>query len=176
MVYTRRENTLATGRSISASTPGVDSMLSALKGMAAGSLATVPMTIFMLAMQRVLPRWQRYSLPPEKITEELVRRVRPGKPASRKERRGLSLVFHLGYGAAMGAFYNLLMARIALPAILKGVVFGLVVWFGSYLGLLPVMGISQSAPRQPLRRNVLMIGAHIVWGAVTGLAADLLSN
>ncbi|MBA2286341.1 MAG: DUF1440 domain-containing protein [Ktedonobacteraceae bacterium] len=151
-------------------------MLSALKGAAAGCLATVPMTIFMLAMQRVLPHWQRYALPPEKITEELVRRVKPGKPANKKERRGLSLVFHFSYGAAMGAFYSLLMARIALPAILKGIVFGLVVWFGSYLGLLPVMGISQSAPRQPLRRNVLMIGAHIVWGAVTGLAADALSR
>ena len=44
-------------------------------GAIAGFLGTIPMTIFMLAMHRFLPKWQRYALPPQKITEELADRA-----------------------------------------------------------------------------------------------------
>src|SRR5581483_3021185 len=41
-----------------------------LRGAIGGTIGTVPMTLFMLAMHRLLPRWQRYALPPEEITHE----------------------------------------------------------------------------------------------------------
>ena len=47
----------------------------------------------------------------------------------------------------------------------KGIAFGLGVWTASYLGLLPALGILKPATQHPLRRNLLMIGAHVVWGA-----------
>lgn len=38
-------------------------------GAAAGGAATIPMALFMLAMHKFLPRWQKETLPPEKIKE-----------------------------------------------------------------------------------------------------------
>ena len=43
-------------------------------------------------------------------------------------------------------------------------VYGLGVWAMSYLGWIPAVRILTPAHRHPLRRNLLMIAAHIVWG------------
>ena len=64
--------------------------------------------------------------------------------------------------------------RVPLPTVAQGVLFGLVVWAGSYLGLLPLLGISASGDREPLRRNLMMIAAHTVWGAAMGATANVL--
>jgi uncharacterized membrane protein YagU involved in acid resistance len=143
-------------------------------GTIAGLFATIPMTLSMLLLQRVLPQQQRYALPPERITNELARRVGVKKHLDKRQRLGAALVSHFGYGAIMGALYTLFARRIPLPSLLKGAVFGLVVWAGSYLGLLPALRLSQSAPREPSERNLMMIAVHLIWGAVTGVVAESL--
>ena len=40
------------------------------------------------------------------------------------------------------------------------------------LGLLPALGILTPATRHPPRRNLLMIAAHVVWGATLGLLTE----
>ena len=40
----------------------------------------------------------------------------------------------------------------------------------SYLFWLPGMGILKPATLHPRRRNALMLGAHLVWGAATAVA------
>lgn len=145
-----------------------------LLGATAGLLGTIPMTIFMLAMHRLLPKWQQYALPPQEITDELADRADLKKRMDNEERLGAAIVSHFGYGAAMGVIYGLISKRIPLPYLLKGTLFGLVVWVASYLGLLPALRISQSADEEPVRRNLLMIAAHIVWGSTTGIIAGIL--
>jgi uncharacterized membrane protein YagU involved in acid resistance len=83
-----------------------------------------------------------------------------------------SFVSHLGFGATVGAMYGPLARIVPLPSVLKGIVWGIAVWFANYLGWLPVVGMAEAATRQPLHRNTLMIAAHIVWGAVTGVATN----
>lgn len=145
-----------------------------LKGTVAGFVATLPMTIFMLATQRFLPKRQQYRLPPEMITSELAHRAHVSHHLNKRLVLGATLVSHFGYGAAMGAAYGPLHKRVPLPAVAQGVLFGLVVWAASYLGLLPLLGISASGDREPLRRNLMMIAAHTVWGAAMGATADML--
>ena len=145
-----------------------------LKGSIAGFVATLPMTLFMLATQRFLPKRQQYRLPPEMITSELAHRARVRHHFNKRMVLGATLVSHFGYGAAMGAAYGPLHKRVPLPTVAQGVLFGLVVWAGSYLGLLPLLGISASGDREPLRRNLMMIAAHIVWGASMGATAAAL--
>lgn len=41
-------------------------------------------------------------------------------------------------------------------------------WAGSYLELLPALGILRPATQHPVRRTALMVGAHLVWGATLG--------
>ncbi len=143
-------------------------------GAIAGFLGTIPMTIFMLAMHRFLPKWQRYALPPQKITEELADRADLEKHMNKPQILGATLVSHFGYGSAMGVLYYFVGRSFSLPPLLKGALFGLIVWSASYLGLLPALSISPSADEEPARRNILMIAAHIVWGSTTGMVANIL--
>jgi uncharacterized membrane protein YagU involved in acid resistance len=159
----REQNVLAT-----------QSSLSWLKGALAGFIATVPMTVFMLTTQRFLPKGQQYELPPELITKELAHRAHIRWHMNKTQILAATLLSHFGYGAAMGALYSPLHKNLPLPGVLKGVIFGFVVWAGSYLGLLPLLGISESAHKEPVRRNLMMIAAHLVWGLTMGLVADLL--
>jgi putative membrane protein len=59
-----------------------------------------------------------------------------------------------------------------LPKVAEGVLFGLAVWGGSYLGLLPGTGLYRSAKDEAPERNALMIAAHIIWGASLGVLVD----
>lgn len=144
--------------------------LESLVGAAAGTVGTVPMTLFMFAAHRLLPGWQKYALPPEKITQETAERadIHMNKP----QLLGASLTAHLGYGASMGSLYNTFARRVALPAVIKGGLFGIVVWGASYLGWLPAANFSVAAPEEPVKRNVLMIGAHIIWGITTAVSVE----
>jgi uncharacterized membrane protein YagU involved in acid resistance len=147
-----------------------------LSGACAGFAGTLPMTIFMLLTQRFLPRDQRYDLPPEIITKELAHRAHVRHHMNKIEVLGATTVSHFAYGAAMGTLYSPLAKRIPLPAIIKGVLFGLFIWAASYLGLLPLLGMSESGHREPGRRNLMMIAAHIIWGSSMGLIADWLMH
>jgi putative membrane protein len=99
---------------------------------------------------------------------DLLSRVNLKQHMNRKQRKRATWVAHVAYGTGLGAAYGTVSRAIPLPPVVKGVIFGLLVWAGSYLGWLPAFDVSGSAPDQPMRRNLLMIGAHAVWGAVAG--------
>ena len=147
-------------------------------GAFAGLIATIPMTLFMLLMHRLLPQWQKYALPPERITHELSERTGTDKFLDKPRLLGATLVSHFGYGAFMGTLYGTLSKRskIPLPAAVKGSIFGVIIWAGSYLGWLPAMDMAAAGTEEPLRRNALMIGAHVIWGATTGIITSLLER
>ncbi len=145
-----------------------------LKGALAGFVATLPMSIFMLATQRFLPKRQQYELPPEMITKELAHRAHVRHHLNKQLILGATTVSHFGYGAVVGAAYGPLQKRVPLSTIVQGVLYGLFVWAASYLGLLPLLGISASGHKEPVRRNLMMIAAHVVWGASMGAMARLL--
>jgi uncharacterized membrane protein YagU involved in acid resistance len=145
-------------------------------GLLAGFLATLPMTVFMMLLFRRLPRKEQYPLPPRQIAMELAEKAGVKPRLEETERTGLTLLAHFAYGTVMGALYSLFVGKVPGPALLKGMAFGLVVWAGSYLVLLPALGILRSATHHPLRRNVLMISAHIIWGAVLGWTVQALTK
>lgn len=142
-----------------------------LKGAFAGFVATLPMSLFMLATQRFLPKRQRYALPPEIITKELAHKAHVRWRMNKELIVGATLVSHFGYGATMGVLYSPLAKRNVLPAPLQGGLFGLVVWAASYLCLLPLVGMLESGHRESARRNLMMVAAHLVWGATMGVVA-----
>ena len=145
-----------------------------LQGAIAGLIATVPMTIFMFSTQRFLPKGQRYDLPPEIITKELAERAQVKQHMNKAQILVATTASHFGYGAIMGILYNLLGRRLPLTSSLKGIVFGLLIWGASYPALLPLLGFSESSQGETTRRNLMMIGAHIVWGVSTGVVTELL--
>lgn len=147
-----------------------------LKGAIAGSIATAPMTVTMLAMHRYLVNWPRPSVPPKKIALGLAHRVGLKKHMDRPQQKTFAWVSHVAYGASMGSVYGSLVRRIPLPSSVKGIGFGLIVWAVSYLGWLPALELPGSAPDESWRRNAMMIAAHVVWGGTLGLIDKLLGE
>jgi hypothetical protein len=146
-----------------------------VRGALAGFVATLPMTVFMVALHKLLPWWERYPLPPWQITDRLLKRAGLKEEVGEEEQQAATLVNHFGFGAAMGAIYGLLAALFSIPSVLGGLVFGLIVWMGSYLGWLPAARILPPATKHPAGRNILMIVAHLVWGSVLALLVQRLS-
>ena len=135
-----------------------------LWGALAGTLATVPMTLAMVAMHRRLPFWQRTPLPPRPVTRNLLQPVGSWQQLDEAAKKQLVAAAHLGYGAATGAVTAAGSGGKKLSPLLAGPLLGSAIWAGSYLGWLPALGVLSSAVRQPWRRNLLMLSAHWVWG------------
>lgn len=137
----------------------------------AGCVATVPMTWTMELLHRYLPQRERYPLPPREITMKVAEEAGLEDDLDEQERLRLTLLAHFGMGSAAGALYEPLTSNLPLPALLRGAAYGLAVWGGNYLGLLPALGILTPATRHPPRRTALMIAAHLVWGMSLALLA-----
>lgn len=146
------------------------------RGLLAGCAATVPMTVFMIAARRLLPENQRYSLPPYQITMRAADAVGVAQDMDKPQRIGATWLGHLGYGSAMGGVYACTAEKVSAPPLAKGVIYGLLVWAIGYLGWLPLAGILNMPDEQSTRRNILMIAAHVIWGATLGLAHHKLSD
>jgi uncharacterized membrane protein YagU involved in acid resistance len=137
-----------------------------LIGALGGIVGTAAMTVAMRRMHRRLANQERYALPPREIIESVTRPARAHRRADEGDLQALTLGAHFAYGAATAALYNL-----ARPdhGVAGGAAYGLLVWAASYLGWIPGLAILDPATRHPLRRNGLMLAAHLVWGATTAL-------
>lgn len=121
-------------------------------GALAGLSATMAMTTAMRHLWPLLEPRNRYPLPPREIISRLT------TPSTESGARLSSVLAHFGFGAFAGALYA------SLPQRMSGMLFGVAVWAGSYLGWLPALGILKPATRHPPERNLLMLAVHLVWG------------
>lgn len=129
-----------------------------------GVLATVPMTITMFGARRLgLMR----ELPPKTITNAALDAADVDAPE--RDANALAGVAHLAYGAGCGALYAAIAprSRVSTGAVL-GMTFGTVVWFASYQGWVPAVGIMPPASRDRPGRPATMFIAHLVFGATLG--------
>jgi Protein of unknown function (DUF1440) len=149
-----------------------NTMTDVLEGVAAGLVATGPMTWTMWATDRLLPPRARRHLPPVQITEELLDKADLHDSLDRSQRETLATAVHYAFGAAAGGLLGLAAKKSPFPTPVTGAVVGSLVWAGSYLGWLPALGIRQSATQDYAGRNAQMIAAHLVWGAVAGALLD----
>lgn len=146
-------------------------------GVLAGLAATAPMTAAMAALHQELPREEQYPLPPREVTLGMAEKAGvAGELQTEEAQRAATWTAHFAYGAGMGALYAGLAEQLPGPPAARGVVFGLAVWAGSYLGWLPAAGIRAGSTKQPPRREAIMVAAHVVYGASLGLLYDQLSN
>jgi uncharacterized membrane protein YagU involved in acid resistance len=143
-----------------------------LIGAVAGTVATIPMTVFMETMHRRLPGEPPRPLPPREVAEGLAVKAGARGDMSERQMQDLSLMLHAGYGAATGALFGLLAPKRPPTALAAGMLFGLGVWAASYLGWLPRLGVRQPIEYDPPARTQLMIASHLVWGASAGLIAS----
>lgn len=147
-----------------------------LRGAAAGTVATLPMTIFMLTSWLQLPNRELNPLPPRRITRRFLRESGLRPHMSEPKEQTLTWLLHFLFGAAAGSLYGILDEKIPGRDAVKGTLAGMAVWSGSYLGWIPALGILPPATRHPWRMNVLMIAAHFVWGISLGLLTRMFKS
>ena len=142
-----------------------------------GIFATSTMTLGFLRFFKMLPYSQRSPLPPATLTSETLQTVGINDHLQSQGRENAALISHYGYGIASGILYSLLPLSFRRSPILSGLGFGCAVWGLSYFGWIPVFGYRASGPKMPANRNLLMLSAHLIWGATLGYAqAELQRN
>ena len=138
----------------------------AVQGMVAGAVATVPMSAVMLVAGRTGAMGKQ---PPEQVTEKAMDAAGVDD-TSEGEQHATASIAHLAFGAGGGAAFALLQRRLDLPVptVVQGVAFGLAVWAVSYQGWIPALRILPPADDDRPGRQRAMIAAHIVYGGVLG--------
>ena len=134
-------------------------------GAIAGFVGTMAMTAAMRRLHRRLPAEERYPLTPREIVDSVGDQLQV--PLADETARDVTTAAHFLYGAAMGA---LIAAMNPDPNKRGGAAAGAAVWLASYMGWIPAVGALAPASDHPARRNALMIGVHLVWGATTAAA------
>ncbi|HEY0087158.1 MAG TPA: hypothetical protein VGB65_14765 [Allosphingosinicella sp.] len=134
-------------------------------GAIAGFVGTMAMTSAMQRLHKRLPERERYPLTPREIVDSTAEKA--GVSLGNEAAKDITTAAHFAYGAAMGA---LIAAMNPEPSKKTGAAAGLLVWLASYLGWIPAMNVLEPATEHPRRRNLLMIGVHLVWGAATASA------
>jgi hypothetical protein len=107
------------------------------------------------------------TMPPVKITARLLDRVRVRRRGD--EQDVAATLLHFAFGAAAGGVFGLVRRRLPLPPVLAGVAYGAGVWFVSYKGWVPALGIMPPPERDRPGRPQSMLVAHLVYGATLGL-------
>jgi uncharacterized membrane protein YagU involved in acid resistance len=149
----------------------------ALAGAVSGLAATVPMTLAMFVMQRLLPRREQTTLEPRRISDDMLRKADLDDDVSERGKEQFSAAAHFGYGAGVGMIYAMADRFLPLPRGLRGPAYGLLVWAASYAGWLPAVKTLPPPQRRPAGRNALLIVSHLVWGAAAqGMTRLLLGH
>jgi hypothetical protein len=139
----------------------------AVTGALAGCAATLPMSAVMLVARRggIMHRRQ----PPEEIVDRAA--TRAGIAADRDTIQPVAVASHFAFGAAAGALFGLLARGPRLARTGEGVAFGSAVWFVSYRGWLPELGLMPEGERDEPERQATMLVAHVVYGLALGAFA-----
>jgi hypothetical protein len=142
----------------------------AVAGALSGLAATGPMTLFMIAAHKALPRHEQQPLSPREITMNAADAAGLREDIEARGRRTEStLIAHFAFGTSAGTFYAALAGSSGLPAAAEGAVYGLGVWASNYLGIMPALGLTRPATHEPAGRNAVMIAANVLWGVTTAV-------
>jgi uncharacterized membrane protein YagU involved in acid resistance len=140
-----------------------------------GLMSTAAMTVVMQWLYNALPRREQYPLPPEEITVVAEAKVF-GRFLDEPQHMALTLFSHFGYGTVLGMVYSLVAEKIPFMPLLSGLLYGIFVWAGSYLGWLPAFRVLRPVSEfTPSRRSLLII-SHLVWGGALGILTGYRRN
>jgi len=142
-----------------------------LVGAIAGVVGTMAMTSAMRRLHQRLPEAESYPLTPREIIDRAAEQQ--GIALANEQAKDITLAGHFLYGAACGAMLGAVDPRMGRAS---GAAAGAGIWAASYFGWIPIARILKPATAHPARRNLLMIGVHLVWGAATaGAMRELLA-
>jgi putative membrane protein len=83
-------------------------------------------------------------------------------------------VIHYAFGASVGGLYGGLATVVPRVTVALGLPFGVAVWLGAHVIMVPALGLAAPPIRQPSLKEALEFVLHLVYGAVTELARRLI--
>ena len=111
-------------------------------------------------------------MPPREIVDHAVEKTGEGEHVDEEDRTVITAAAHLAFGAAAGALYGGVFGS-RRASVMTGMGYGLLVWAAAYGVGMPSLGLHPAATDDTTDRNEVLIGSHLVWGAVLGaLCAD----
>lgn len=100
-----------------------------------------------------------------------------GREPDEERRRELADRLHWAQGMAMGSLYGLVRGNRRNGVDLTGgLTFGAAVWLAADEVAVPVLGLSEGPGAQPARVHLEGLAAHLVYGAATAAAHQILSR
>ena len=123
------------------------------------------MTGSIVVLRRATGSWK---IPPEQVSEAAAGRLSDNDPKVERVARRHWLLAHISYGAVAGVLYSVVTQALGKLGPKSGLVFGLAVWTGSYVGYLPKWGIYPPPDRDLPSRVATMVIAHCVYGVTLG--------
>lgn len=137
-----------------------------IDGAIGGVAGTVLMSLVMLGAKKV---GLMGKLPPKKITEAALQATGEAQ-ASNETVDVLTAIAHFGYGISAGVLFGIVVRRLQPPVNrgLLGVIYGSLIWFVSYEGWVPALGIMPPPGRDQQYRPESMLVAHWVYGWTLG--------
>jgi uncharacterized membrane protein YagU involved in acid resistance len=82
-------------------------------------------------------------------------------------------VVHYTFGASVGALYGGVAAVVPRVTMAVGLPFGVAVWLGAHVIMVPALGLAEPPTRQPRSKEGLEFVLHLVYGAVTEVVRRL---
>jgi hypothetical protein len=138
----------------------------AAEGAAAGLVATVTMSAVLLVARQVGALGEP---PPKRIADAALHALGEERPPDWL-RNASAAGGHFGFGATVGVLFTLIhrLRPQPLGPIPRGIGFASIVWFVSYQGWIPALGIMLPALHDRPERPMTMLAAHWVYGATLG--------
>ncbi len=81
----------------------------------------------------------------------------------------ISLVIHFSFSILSGMLYGALVEFFPIVALGTGIAFGLAVWVGAHLIVMPWMGLTPATWNLPMNEQGSELFGHIGWGLVIGV-------
>lgn len=146
----------------------MESLRAVGRGAVAGLIATLAMSVPMLAATKS-GIVQRQA--PAQLTDRILQRTGLADDIKDEDTRdALAVANHLAFGAGGGAIFGLLSRHLppSVPRVAAGMAYGAMIWTVSYAGWAPALRLMPAPEDDEPARPALMLGAHLVYGAVLG--------
>ena len=82
-------------------------------------------------------------------------------------------IVHYAFGAGVGGLYGGVATAAPRVTTALGLPFGVAVWLGAHVIMVPALGLAEPPTRQPASKEALEFFMHLVYGAVTELVRRL---
>ena len=95
------------------------------------------------------------------------------RPVPQDKKPLAGTIVHYAFGAGVGALYGGLADVAPRVTVALGLPFGVSVWLGAHVIMVPALGLAAPPTRQPASKEALEFVLHLVYGGVTEVVRRL---